>query len=703
MDRDRPKNFELTGAADGLDRRPIARRLATALVSDPVQDGLVCSIEGPWGSGKSTVLSHLRGELNEDPTNPVVVEFNPWLVGAVSSLIEEFFSEVSRRLGESVPNNSESQALAEAVRDYGMATATAAGLVVVDAGTTMAAVIQLVAARLRARKRRRELGLAARKHKVVKLLKKFQRPIVVLIDDLDRSPPKEVYSMLRFVAAVSELGFIRYLLAIDRASVVSALENEHVSDGNAFLEKIVQFPMVLPSLLGSQKAKLVDSLLSRFEQSPGTFLGDEDRLSTLYHFAIEDLIRTPRDIVRIFNQLESTNKFLEADVRFSDRFALAAIQICAPSVYHCIAEHPEAYVGFDSYQVRELATRDVAISEGETLREAALSQVALSRRAHVGSLLRRLFPALDQAELPRVHEGLIGHPLILKVATTGNMLRDQVSLRSVREFMSNGSLQGASTEVLSTPSHVSSFLERLQHWPDGEFEFENAIEGIETLMRLLETAAAQAEEDRLKGQVLSLTPSDRVAKFIVRVLQKLEGADRQTFVKAVFSEPRYLRVTTEVVADLKAKATNATQTRTDSDQWEECVELMQRIWKDVALEALQTFEGLSELSGSSIIYVLRALAPEDTKRIVAAALNDEKLVDSLFLVLGPNRADSNNGRYTRLEDELLSSFGDPSKIRETAKGRLACGENLNPILQSVLRSIGEDTALYTDGTARREW
>lgn len=82
---------------DKLGRAPFARTVTKVLERVSGASGLVVSIEGAWGSGKTTTLSIVEALLQGEPAEvrPVIVHFNPWLVGDRDALLRQFLSKVA--------------------------------------------------------------------------------------------------------------------------------------------------------------------------------------------------------------------------------------------------------------------------------------------------------------------------------------------------------------------------------------------------------------------------------------------------------------------------------------------------------------------------------------------------------------------------------------------------------------------------------
>src|SRR5690606_26281232 len=96
-----------------------ASSLANSICRYPSSDGLVLALYGPWGSGKSTVLSYVQHFLQQRSENeqPVLVKFNPWWFSGQENLARAFLgqlqavlpakSEKFKQLGDLLANFAE--------------------------------------------------------------------------------------------------------------------------------------------------------------------------------------------------------------------------------------------------------------------------------------------------------------------------------------------------------------------------------------------------------------------------------------------------------------------------------------------------------------------------------------------------------------------------------------------------------------------
>ena len=75
---------------------PFAEGLSNSICHYPGNDGLVLAIYGPWGLGKSTVLSYVKHFLEQrrQAEQPVTVTFNPWWVSVQENLTRAFLGQL---------------------------------------------------------------------------------------------------------------------------------------------------------------------------------------------------------------------------------------------------------------------------------------------------------------------------------------------------------------------------------------------------------------------------------------------------------------------------------------------------------------------------------------------------------------------------------------------------------------------------------
>ena len=81
---------------------PFSRNLAEAIRRQKGADGIVLALYGPWGSGKSTVLSYVLHYLEHAPEaeRPIVVTFNPWWFSGQENLARAFLGQLQAVLPE---------------------------------------------------------------------------------------------------------------------------------------------------------------------------------------------------------------------------------------------------------------------------------------------------------------------------------------------------------------------------------------------------------------------------------------------------------------------------------------------------------------------------------------------------------------------------------------------------------------------------
>ena len=119
---DKPLGVDVALQADRLNRRSFAEAAVMALSRVSDESGFVISVEGPWGSGKTSILSMMEQLIRHknEAEEPIFVHFNPWIVGDRSALLRQFFASVSTALNLK-DNAEEAGKAAKALKNYAKA------------------------------------------------------------------------------------------------------------------------------------------------------------------------------------------------------------------------------------------------------------------------------------------------------------------------------------------------------------------------------------------------------------------------------------------------------------------------------------------------------------------------------------------------------------------------------------------------------
>jgi hypothetical protein len=374
--RDVPTHTDDAAVVDQLRRKPLARFLAEDLRRTRAQNmgSYVIHLHGPWGSGKTSLLNFIKTELrNPTPTAKgekarwVVAEFNAWqhqrfgapwwwLMRAVSreALSALWLSRPHRAVWILITNVAWQYLKGRTLSLLAIAIFSlfAGGLIVISlrtmlpvlgeidfkqatdiiafvaevlavAGVIWGAILAVSRAfRLSSADAIRRLMESTRdpvrylKDHFEKLVRRMKRPLVIVIDDLDRCESKYVVELLEGVQTLFRECPITFIIAADRrwvqgsyTSVYKGYES-HMSEsgrnlGQLFLEKIFQASIPVPVLGPNVRQRYFKYLIGMSEQP------QESTMKTLRNKARVALknTRSEDDVLEEFSRHEKDPAF----------------------------------------------------------------------------------------------------------------------------------------------------------------------------------------------------------------------------------------------------------------------------------------------------------------------------------------------------------------------------------------------------------
>jgi len=366
---------------DALGRAKPARSFADQILTLDSAEGVVVGVLGPWGSGKTSFVNLARGRLKE--SGITVLEFNPWMFSGADQLVQAFFVELSAQL-KLRPELAE---IGRLVEDYGETFSGLGWLPLVGPWIERGRAATKILARLL---QRRKEGIRGRQSRVRDALAKLAKPIVVILDDIDRLTTPEVRDVFKLVRLTANFPKVIYLLAFDRIRVEQALGEQGIP-GRDYLEKILQIGIDLPAVPGdvldSQIFKAIDTALAKVE-NPGHF--DSNVWPDVFMEVIRPLIRNMRDVRRYAAATHGTVRDLGGQVALVDVLALEAVRVFLPDVFRSMHSAVDGLTSTsDGYGGR---------GDPPHLKEQieTLIKAAGERGEVVRGLVQRLFPAAQR-------------------------------------------------------------------------------------------------------------------------------------------------------------------------------------------------------------------------------------------------------------------------------------------------------------------
>jgi len=306
---------------DILGRNFFVDSIANLIADYNETESMAIGISGEWGSGKTSVLNLIEKKLkttNNEKQKNVVIKFNPWHFTNQDQLLEQFFKFLRDELS---------------IIDYSKILHTGGSCVKVVSifvklftflpfAEPMSKLLDQYSKVLKSFKKNKSLEVV--KNKINKKLEKQKRKFIVFIDDIDRLNDEEIAQIFQLVKLTANFKNIVYVLPFDKDVVVSALEKVQSGFSEQYLDKIIQFPISLPS--PSQK-KLQNYLFSALNLLIADKQIPKNRLSELYMSNVYDTFKTLRNIKRFINAFTISYLPLKNEVDFIDFFSIRYIEL----------------------------------------------------------------------------------------------------------------------------------------------------------------------------------------------------------------------------------------------------------------------------------------------------------------------------------------------------------------------------------------
>lgn len=354
------------------------------------EDSIVFGLTGPWGSGKSSMLAMISEELDATYPSWQVARFTPWATGDVAGLLGDFYASLSQAL----PRRRAKQ-IRNALGTLAQVSAPAANAIPWAGGAAASAAESAGAALKRQPPWDKAFKAAAAE------LKKLDAPVLLIADDIDRLQTEELLALLKVVRLLGRFPGVHYLLAYDESTLFQALSEANLvgeDDGSAarFMEKIVQYPLVVPPMLSTQLLTRLDAGLYAALADAGRPQPTGGRLGRLVE-VYQSQLGTPRAIDRYLAQLRHHLPLIEPEeIDDEDVIVLTLLRTAFPTLYQQLPRWRDRLISGKAGAAKTGAT---GVEYEPFDIEPLLEMVPKNSRPDARTLLINLFPKLRSGGL----------------------------------------------------------------------------------------------------------------------------------------------------------------------------------------------------------------------------------------------------------------------------------------------------------------
>jgi len=519
---------------DRLGYAPFAERMAEGIVRLPSSEGLVIGIYGAWGVGKTTTLNYVvhyvKHHSGKNP--PVILWFNPWWFSGKEDLVRAFFQQLQGYLGGL--KYLSRRALAKLGR-------------LADLASEVEPRFKLLAKLGRVR------AVPELKGEISRILQQKETRILVLIDDIDRLTPEEVWDVFRTVKAVADFPNVTYLMAFDKRVVVRSLDDFCSGNGENYLEKIIQVPFELPLAdrlaIHSLFFERLDAILS--ETDPKHF--DKTYWLNLFYESISEFLETPRDVVRLTNALSVTFRAVVGEVNPVDFVAIESLRLFCPDVYEEVRRNRDMFAGSAPTDWKKPTRADLTAFHDGWVRQLGAAQPPYLEP--VKAMLKRLFPKLESVwgntqygsewESRWTRDMRVCSEDIFPVYFSFAVPRGDVSSSEIRSILAGAHDRALFCDKLSElaketrpdgKTRLSAFLDRVQDYTGTEISIQD-IEPI--VVALFEIGDDLIAPGRMGVVGLSQVGDDlQLSRIVWQLLKRVDANNRFPILEKAFRHGR---------------------------------------------------------------------------------------------------------------------------------------------------------------------
>ncbi|MCT4631904.1 MAG: KAP family NTPase [Firmicutes bacterium] len=328
---------------DKLKRADFAKNLAEKINNYEYEDSLTLGLLGSWGCGKTSIINMMCENIDEKKVD--VIEFNPWYFSGREQLLSDFFQLLKSEIGYDNYDGKETlSSIGEKLNKYSKILKPVSYIPQLAPFTTIINKIILgaqdVGDALSEFANDDKINIVKLKKEINEELKKREKKIIVVIDEIDRLEIEEAKQIFQIVKALGDFKNIIYLLSFDKEKII-----EKIEDGENYLNKIINIPVYVPSIPPFTLSSIFDkSVREIFSDSKDIYISEwREIFKLLFKEGFKDL----REVNRFLNILKFEKGAIIKEVNTLDYIVITYLKIFYLDIYNYIKTHKNQFIKYD--------------------------------------------------------------------------------------------------------------------------------------------------------------------------------------------------------------------------------------------------------------------------------------------------------------------------------------------------------------------
>lgn len=376
---------------DLLERDGVINQLYRTILYSQPDNGYVISLEGEWGSGKTTILNHTRHLLEQDTDNRFILidNFDPWVYGSQEALLLAMYDTLLRSVGVRYSPYRSKELIKQlsniVTKEY------AAGSILHSlffGGSTP------------------NDSLTKIRQQISTFIASTGKTVVFFIDNLDRASADNIVLLLKIISTVFDFPRVIYVLAFDRGRMDSIL-GETREMNVRYMEKIIQQEIKVPPIGKAERERVYFACIENLLTTYGVEAEEVQKYNTICNVILQkapELRKFKRLINSAFSMTFCDNNILDK----RDLLGLEVIGFFDRELYEEIRRHPKFFVSHDKYT--DWQTFDFGLQREKLNQEGPeYFQTLFAKYSAYEELLQEMFPYVrkykNRVELVSAYEG----------------------------------------------------------------------------------------------------------------------------------------------------------------------------------------------------------------------------------------------------------------------------------------------------------